>query len=202
MKESNNIIDVVKNAQKGDVKSFEYLVRKYSTPIYNLALRILNDEHEAQDVLQDTFLAAYEKLHTFNFQSHFYTWLYRIATNFALMRIRKNKNNVLSETDFEHQYEIPFQESLPSSTIWNPDKILLNEELKKRIEEGVRRLPPIYKTVFILRDIEGVSIKETSEILGISENNVKIRLKRARIYLKEYLEKIFSEKGLPYETQS
>lgn len=201
MKENGSIVDLVKKAQNGDVKSFEKLVKKYSAPIYNLALRILNNEHEAEDVVQDTFITAFEKLHTFNFQSHFYTWLYRIATNFALMRVRKNKNQPLSETDFEHQYEIPFNESFPSYQI-NADNLIINKELSKKLKEGIENLPPIYKTVFILRDLEGLSIKETSDILGITESNVKIRLKRARIFLKEFIEKAFSEEGFSYETRS
>lgn len=200
MNENGQIIELVKNAQQGDVSSFEKLVVQYSPSIYYLALKILNNEHDAQDIVQDTFLTAYEKLHTFNFQSHFYTWLYRIATNYALMRIRKNKKGILTESDFERQYEVPFQESVYSPDL-HAEQILINDELKKKLEEGINQLPPIYKAVFLLRDIEGLSIKETSEILGITESNVKIRLKRARIYLKEYLEKIFTEEGSSHEAR-
>lgn len=137
-------------------------------------------------------MAAYEKIDTFNFNSHFYTWLYRIATNFALMKIRKHKNMPVSESDFEHHYEVPFEESAVSHFI-KADDYLVNKELREKLEEAINQLPPIYKTVFILRDLEELSIKETAEILSITESNVKIRLKRARIFLKEYLEKVFAD---------
>ncbi len=198
LKTNDQINEWVIAAQNGDIKAFEHIVEEYNRQIYNLALKILQDKDDALDVMQDTFLTAYEKINSFNFKSKFYTWLYRIATNHALMKIRKNKKAPLSEHSFEKQYDIPFNESVRAID-FSAEKLLLNKELKKKLEAGIAELPEIYKAVFILRDIENLSIKETGMILGITESNVKIRLKRARIFLKEYIEKIFSEKGAAYE---
>ena len=188
-----DINNIVKKAQDGDLEAFELIVKKYNKRIYNLALRILQDNDDALDVMQDTFIAVFEKIKNFNFNSQFYTWLYRIATNFALMKIRKGKNSPFTESDFEKSFDGPFYDKVKTYD-FNAEKILLNKELKSYLDIAITKLPEIYKTVFILRDIEELSIKETSTILGITESNVKIRLKRARIFLKEQLQQFFSEK--------
>ncbi len=194
MNKNIDIESLVKKAHGGSVEAFEEIVSFYNKRIYNLALRILQNSDDALDVMQDTFLQAFQKIESFNFKSQFYTWLYRIATNFALMKIRKNKNVPVNESFFEKKNDFTFFDNTQSLD-FNAEQITINKELKSKLDDAIAGLPQIYKAVFILRDIEGLSIKETGEILGISENNVKIRLKRARMYLKEYLVDVFSEKG-------
>jgi RNA polymerase sigma-70 factor (ECF subfamily) len=161
-------------------------VNIYSERIYNLGLRILRNQDDAADVLQETFVAAYSKLETFDGRSNFFTWLYRIATNFALMKLRKEKKVVLADAQLESNFDRPDEMTLHE---WRdlPLKNMLNREFKKHLEEALNELPEIYKSVFILRDIENMSIKETGKVLNITESNVKIRLKRARMYLRENL---------------
>ncbi len=187
-----NVKELVKQAKKGDKEAFTQLVHLYSDRVYNLALRILKNPDDAADVLQETFLAVYEKIHTFDGRADFFTWLYRIATNFSLMRLRKKKRTVLADEDLEREFDSPDQVEISE---WQqvPLKGMLSEEFQKHLDEAVDSLPDIYKSVFILRDLENLSIKETSRILGITESNVKIRLKRARMYLREKLAGYMSE---------
>ncbi len=187
-----NVKELVKRAKKGDKEAFTQLVHLYSDRVYNLALRILKNPDDAADVLQETFLAVYEKIHTFDGRADFFTWLYRIATNFSLMRLRKKKRTVLADEDLEREFDSPDQVEIAE---WQqvPLKGMLSEEFRKHLDEAVDSLPEIYKSVFILRDLENLSIKETSRILGITESNVKIRLKRARMYLREKLAGYMSE---------
>ena len=192
MIDDSKINELVHKSKAGDVEAFEKIVTSYNKRIFNLAVRILQNNDDALDVMQDTFLTAFEKIDSFNFKSKFYTWLYRIATNYAFMKIRKNKNAPLNESVFEGKNNFAFFENTKSLD-FSAEQIIINKELKSKLDEAVAELPQIYKAVFILRDIEGLSIKETSEILDIAENNVKIRLKRARMFLKENLIDVFSE---------
>lgn len=186
MMESIDIQKLVLDAKNGDQQAFTNLVNIYSERIYNLGLRILRNQDDAADILQETFVAAYNKLSTFDGRSNFFTWLYRIATNFALMKLRKEKRVVLADSQIETQFDRPEQMTLHE---WRdlPLKNMLNNEFKKHLDDALNELPEIYKSVFILRDLENMSIKEASKILNITESNVKIRLKRARMYLRENL---------------
>ncbi len=184
---------LIEQAKQGDKAALSRLVNLYAERIYNLALRILRNKEDAEDVLQETFLAVVEKLHTFDGRSSFFTWIYRIATNASLMRLRKKKlvfQDLIDNDDF--------QETVESRVFidWSQDPSLsvYDEEVKQKIDEAVNKLSDIYRSVFILRDIEGLSIKETSEILGITEENVKIRLRRARQYLRDHLSDYFEER--------
>ncbi len=183
---------LVLKAKNGDEDAFTELVNIYSDRIYNLGLRILKSADDAADVLQETFLAVYEKINTFDGRADFFTWLYRIATNFALMKLRRDKRTVLTDEELEVNFDRPDQMQLEE---WRnlPLKGMLSEEFKKHLDEAVDSLPEIYKTVFVLRDLEDLSIRETSKILGITESNVKIRLKRARMFLRENLAHYMSE---------
>lgn len=186
IKKDHHIDQLVARVKKGDQTAFSELVDLFSERIYNLGLRILKNSDDAADVLQETFLAVYEKIDTFDGRSNFFTWLYRIATNFALMKLRKDKRTVYTDNDMEEQFDNPEKIQLHE---WQdlPLKDMLNNEFRKRLDTAIDRLPEIYRSVFILRDLENLSIKETSKILNITESNVKIRLKRARLYLREEL---------------
>ncbi len=183
---------LVKRAKKGDQSAFTELVELYSERIFNLALRILKNPDDASDVLQETFTAVYEKIESFDGRSNFFTWLYRIATNFSLMKLRKDKRTIYTDQDMEEQFDNPDKIQIHE---WQdlPLKDMLNDEFRKNLENAIDQLPEIYRSVFILRDVEEMSIKETSTILGITESNVKIRLKRARVYLREQLANYMDE---------
>lgn len=186
IKKDHHVDQLVARVKKGDQTAFTELVDLFSERIYNLGLRILKNSDDAADVLQETFLAVYEKIDTFDGRSNFFTWLYRIATNFALMKLRKDKRTVYTDNDMEEQFDNPEKIQLHE---WQdlPLKDMLNNEFRKRLDTAIDRLPEIYRSVFVLRDLENLSIKETSKILNITESNVKIRLKRARLYLREEL---------------
>ncbi len=177
---------LVKRAKSGDDDAFTELIELYSERIYNLGLRILRRPDDAADVLQETFIKVYEKINTFDGRADFFTWLYRIATNEALMRIRKEKRTVLSDNELEKYYDRPNSVEIQE---WQdvPLRDMLSREFKKHLDKAVEALPEIYRSVFVLRDLESISTRETSKILGITETNVKVRLKRARMYLREQL---------------
>jgi RNA polymerase sigma-70 factor (ECF subfamily) len=184
--ETGQVGYLVKKAKKGDQAAFTELVEIFSERIYNLGLRILKNPDDAADILQETFIAVYEKIDSFDGRSNFFTWLYRIATNFALMKLRKEKRTIYTDQDMEDQFDDPEKMQIHE---WQdlPLRDMLNSEFRKHLDDAIDQLPEIYRSVFVLRDLENMSIKETSHILGITESNVKIRLKRARVYLREEL---------------
>ncbi len=190
--DDKQIRELVREAKEGNDEAFTELVNIYSDRVYNLALRIVRQGDDAADVLQDTFIKVYEKIHTFDGRSSFFTWLYRIATNLSLMKLRKDKRTVLTVEDMETQFDRPNSTTIQE---WQalPLKNMLTEEFRKHLDEAVDSLPEIYRSVFVLRDLENLSIKESSKILGITETNVKVRLKRARMYLREKLAEYMSE---------
>ncbi|RMH78240.1 MAG: sigma-70 family RNA polymerase sigma factor [Calditrichaeota bacterium] len=190
--DNSEIREIVKRAKAGDETAFTQLVHLYSDRVYNLALRILRKPDDAADVLQETFIKVYEKIHTFDGRSNFFTWLYRIATNLSLMKLRRDRRTVLSDEELEVYYDRPNSVEIQE---WQdlPLQNMLSEEFQRHLEEAVDSLPEIYRSVFVLRDLENLSIKETSKILGITETNVKVRLKRARMYLRDRLAKYMSE---------
>ncbi|MBN1880678.1 MAG: sigma-70 family RNA polymerase sigma factor [Deltaproteobacteria bacterium] len=180
--------ELVKRAQENDYESFEELVRRYEKKIYGHAVRMLGNPEDAEDVLQETFLNAFRALESFRGESSFSTWIYRIATNNALMKIRKSGRGY---TEFED--EIPPPEMMRDRPYsWferNPREAFLEKELVDILNKAVNELPEKYRAIFLLRDVEGFSTQRASEVLGISESAAKSRLHRARMYLREYLEK-------------
>jgi len=185
--------EIIERAKKGDPQAQSILVNQYSKRVYNLALRILRNREEAEDVLQETFLTVINKLDTFDGRSSFFTWVYRIATNASLMLLRKKK---IRRANFRDNDLDPEQIYLTNVVDWTQDPTarIENKEIKQRIDEALSTLKEKYKTVFVLRDIEGLSTRETAEILDISEENVKIRLLRARQALRNYLSQYYEER--------
>ncbi len=185
--------EIIALAKKGDHKAQSILVNRYSGRVYNLALRILHNKEEAEDVLQDTFLTVINKLDMFDGRSSLFTWIYRIATNSALMTLRKKKirRNNIKSNDFD-----PEQQEIENLVDWSQDPTMSldNDEIRELIDKAMNTLKEKYRTVFILRDIEGLSTRETSKVLNITEENVKIRLLRARQSLRGYLSKYFDER--------
>lgn len=182
----------VEALRAGDKAEFARLVEAYSTPIYRLGLKMLASPEEAEDVLQTTFLKAFQHLPEFEGRSSLSTWLYRIAANEALMLLRRRRPELpLDDEPEEGPFPRPFQ-----FADWGklPEREMLSGEAKKLLDEAVRKLPEKLRVVFLLRDVEGLSIKETSDALNLSETAVKTRLLRARLRLREQLAVYFSER--------
>jgi len=184
----------------GDRAEFARLVDEYSSPIYRLGLRMLGNPQDAEDVLQNTFINALTHIQNFEGRSSLATWLYRIASNEALMLIRKKKPEVNLE-DVEGRDED--EDLKPTQFVdWSalPEDELLSGEGKKFLDEAIRTLPESLRIVFLLRDVEGLSIKETADALNLTETNVKTRLLRARMRLREGLSMYFGER-LPVRSE-
>lgn len=181
--------------QQGDRQAFARLVEETSTQIYRTARQILGDEQDAEDVLQETYMKALKALPTFEGRSSLSTWLHRIAVNEALMLIRKRKTPMVSVDDtqpFDSEEEGAEMEIVDFCCL--PENELLTAESRKFMDAAIQRLPENLKTVFVLRDLEGMSIQETSEVMQITENNVKTRLLRARLRLRQELAAYYAEK--------
>lgn len=184
----------VEALRAGDRAEFARLVDLASAPIYRLALKMLGDPQDAEDVLQNTFLKALQSLPEFEGRSNPLTWLYRIAVNEALMQIRRRKPQVeIDESVADDDENIPLPVQL---TDWCclPESDLLSAESRQALDEAIRTLPEKLRVVFLLRDIEGLSIRETAETLGLTETTVKTRLLRARLHLREQLSVYFGER--------
>jgi RNA polymerase sigma-70 factor (ECF subfamily) len=178
----------------GDRAEFARLVDAYSSPIYRLGLRMLGNPQDAEDVLQNTFLNVLTHISEFEGRSSLATWLYRIAANEALMLLRRKKPEVNLE-DFEANEEA--DDLQPTQFVdWSalPENQLLSGEGKQLLDRAIQILPEPMRLVFLLRDVEGLSIKETAEALNLTETNVKTRLLRARLSLREQLSAYYRER--------
>src|SRR5665213_1384376 len=187
-------VALVARAKAGDNAAFEQLVRQYERQIFRLAQHITPNRQDAEDIAQDVFVEAYEKLEQFQGNSKFSTWLVRIAVNESLMRLRKRKTSKTVSMDADVQTEdgaIPrdFAEWRP-----NPEQNYNQAELGEILRKTIQGLPPGFRTVFTLRDIENLSTEETAEALGLSVPAVKSRLLRARLQLRERLSRYFHKK--------
>lgn len=178
--------DLVRLAQDGNTRAFDELVKRYQQKVYQLAYKILRHEEDAAEALQDTFLSAYRGLKNFKSKSTFSTWLYRITTNASLMKYRKRRPNHLS---LEQSQNPEFEGETIELQDWSrqPLQELLDAETYAVMEEGLRRLPEGPRTVFVLRDLEELSNAEVAEILGVTVATVKSRLHRARILLRDWM---------------
>lgn len=180
--------------QAGEPLAFAQFVEENQSRVYNLALRMLNDPQEAEDVLQETFLNAYKALPEFQGRSSLSTWLYRIASNASLMRLRKKLPDTVS---VDEPLTLDTGDSVPRQLVdWSslPEDELLSSEARHMMDVAVSELPEPLRVVFVLRDLEGLSTAETGEILGLSEGAVKTRLHRARLKLREVLSSYYAER--------
>lgn len=178
----------------GDRAEFARLVEAYSELIYRLAIKMMNDPQDAEDVLQETFMKALRGIRQFDGRSSLSTWLYRIATNEALMALRRQKPDLIS-TDESLETEAGEQEPI-QIVDWCclPEEELMSAEAQRYLDVAIDHLTPSLRAVFVLRDIEGLSTQETGEILNLSETAVKTRLSRARLHLREELSGYFGKK--------
>jgi len=180
--------------RSGDRAEFARLVDAYYALIYRLALRMLDNAQDAEDVLQETFIKAYKHLKDFDGRSSLSTWLYRIATNEALMLIRRRKPEALS-IDEPSETGVGEEPEPKEIVDWCclPEETFISAEANAHLDRAVEKLPPTLRMVFILRDIQGLSTRETSEALNLSEMAVKTRLSRARLRLREDLTTYFGK---------
>src|SRR5437763_15978919 len=181
-------------AKKGDLEAFSELVKRYDRNVFRIAQHITHNEEDAQDVVQDAFLKAYEKLDQFQGNSKFYTWLVRIAVNESLMRLRRRRTGKMVSIDEDVETE---EGSVPRDLAdWAPDpeQNYSQSELGEILRKTIQGLPPGFRVVFALRDVEGLSTEETAEALGLSIPAVKSRLLRARLQLRERLSRYLKRK--------
>jgi RNA polymerase sigma-70 factor, ECF subfamily len=186
---------LVAKAKAGDNGAFSELVEHYERRVFRMAKQITQNEEDAEDVLQETFLKAFSHLEDFQGNSKFYTWLVRIAVNEALMKLRKRRSDKTVPLDdpIDTGEDVVIREI----AVWedDPEQRYSREELGGILDEAIQSLKPAYRTVFVLRDIEELSIEETAEALGLSISAVKSRLLRARLQLREKLTRLFKRKG-------
>ena len=183
--------ELVQRAKAGELDAFEMLTTRHEQRVYSLAMRMLRQEQDAEDVTQQTFLSALENLDGFRGEASFSTWLLRIASHAALKVIRKRKGletvSLEEATEAsEHSDSVPHPEYIAD---WrqSPEQLVQKREIQRLLNEALARLDEKHRLVFLLRDVEGLSIKETADTLGLSEANTKVRLLRARLQLREQL---------------
>jgi RNA polymerase sigma-70 factor (ECF subfamily) len=179
---------LVAGLKAGDDSAFEEVLRRYETKVYSLVRSLTRNDSDAQDALQDAFLSVFRKIRTFREASSLSTWIYRIAVNAALMKLRgrKRDRNSVSIDEFLPQFDASGHRLLPeTSAPARADDLLERKELAEFLREAIRSLPPDHRTVFVLRDQEGLSTEEVAGVLGLSVPAVKSRLHRARLYLRE-----------------
>ncbi len=187
---------LVAAAKRGDHAAFEELVNRYEAKIYRLTMNITRNNEDAEDAMQDAFLKAYSHLKDFEGGSRFYTWLVRIAANEALMRLRKRRPN-----QFSLDEPVAGEEDLMPRDLedWgpSPEQRYAQTEMGDILQRLIGELPPDFRTVFVLRDMEELSTEETAKLLGISIPAVKSRLLRARLKLREKLDRYFRQGRQP-----
>ncbi|MBA4375676.1 MAG: RNA polymerase subunit sigma-24 [Anaerolinea sp.] len=195
MIEDNNLYspEFINRLKSGNREAFTQLVEETSSKIYNLALRMLEKEQDAEDVLQETYIKALRNISSFEGRSSVLTWLYRIATNEALMIMRKHKTSgTVVDIDKDDDEDGEGLQIVDWCCL--PESEMMSKETQIKLQEAANLLSPLLKAVFLLRDVERLSGQETALILGINEDAVKTRLVRARLKLRERLTGYFSER--------
>lgn len=176
---------LLKALRKRDSDAFAHLFDLYSDKIYRLSVSLLKDEVAAEGVVQDTFLRLIERLDQFEGRANLGTWLYRIAYNLSIDRLRKRKPDIVLEDEPEDgRYPAPIH--LIDWKQW-PEQLLTDAEVTAELDKAIAALPEKFRVIFVLREIEGLSTKETAKITGLSMSATKVRLHRARLFLREHL---------------
>lgn len=191
----DNDIELVTSIQAGDHERYSELIQRYEPVLYNFGLKLCGDTHDAEDLVQDTFLNVFKYLKNFRYETKFKNWLYRIATSVCIKKRRKSKyapDRELSLDEFLPQDEAAVESEVP---LWAavPLEQLLNEELGNTLKDAILGLPEKYRVVLVLRDIEGFSTEESAQILNLTPANIKVRLHRARLFLKDKLKAYFKD---------
>jgi RNA polymerase sigma-70 factor (ECF subfamily) len=187
---ADNEAQLVAEAKSGDLAAFDQLVSRYERKIFRLTMHITQNREDAEDAMQEAFLKSYEHLPNFQGDSRFYTWLVRIAVNQALMKLRKRRPNQVSlDEPTETEDDLVAHEIRDWEP--SPEQRYAQTELHEILRQAIAQLGPDYRTVFTLRDVEGISTEETAQLLGISVPAVKTRLLRARLKLRGILSTYF-----------
>ena len=189
----DNDFDLIQAFNSGQTEKFQDLVKRYEQKLYNFSLRMCRNTSDAEDMIQDTFLNVFKYLKNFRHETKFKNWLYKVAASTCIKKRRKSK--------FAPDKELSLDEFLPNDEAEKPDSVpewamlpldkLLNQELSSVINKTILTLPKKYRVVIILRDIEGFGTAETAQILNLSPSNVKVRLHRARLFLRDKLKGYF-----------
>ena len=185
-------LDLVHASKDGKMAAFEQLVKRYDRRLLRIAQSVTHNKEDSQDAVQEAFLKAYQNLSEFREASQFSTWLIRITVNQSLMKLRKQRTakEVSLDEDFQSDEDVlPLEvaDRAPS-----PEQIYGTSELRNTLMRALEGLRPILRTVFVLRDVEGLSIHQTAEVLNVSQTAVKARLWRARLQLRVRLKQYFS----------
>jgi RNA polymerase sigma-70 factor (ECF subfamily) len=185
--------DLIQRINSGQIDQFHELVKRYEHKLYNFSLRMCREHQDAEDMVQDTFLNVFRYLKDFRYETKFKNWLYKVAASSCIKKRRKSK--------FAPERELSLDEFRPSDEAETPDQVpewaqmpldkLLNAELTGAVHQGILAIPKKYRMVIVLRDIEGFSTAETAQILNLSPANVKVRLHRARLFLRNKLKGYF-----------
>jgi RNA polymerase sigma-70 factor, ECF subfamily len=188
--------ELVRRAKAGTLDAFEELVSRHERRVFTIARRITGNDHDAEDVTQQTLLDAVEHLGEFREEASFGTWLLRIATYAALKVLRKRRGlptvSLDEATSPDEEGAIPHPEFIAD---WrqSPARLVAQNETRRLIDDALAQLDEKHRLVFLLRDVEGLSVRETAEALSLSEANVKVRLLRARLQLREQLTRVFGD---------
>jgi RNA polymerase sigma-70 factor (ECF subfamily) len=193
-------LELLRRAREGDFEAFSSLVERFQRRVFAVARRIVGNQHDAEDITQQTFLSVMDHLDDFREESSVATWILRIATNHALKLLRKRRGLPTESIDApagdgEDSYAtLPHPEFIAQ---WRdePARLAQQREVRQLIDAALDELPEKYRVVFVLRDVEGLSVKETAEALGLSESNVKVRLLRARLDLRERLTRVLGDES-------
>lgn len=190
----DNDTQLVTAIQAGRYEHFGELVQRYERLLYNFGLKLCGQSEDAEDLVQDTFINVFKYLKNFRYETKFKNWLYRIATSVCIKKRRKSKfapDRELSLDEFLPQDEANIEQELPPWAAL-PSEQLLNEELGYTLKQAILALPEKYRMVLVLRDIEGFSTEESAQILNLSPSNIKVRLHRARLFLRDQLKAYFN----------
>jgi RNA polymerase sigma-70 factor, ECF subfamily len=178
---------LVSRAVQGDKNALSEIVLKNEQMVYNTALRLVANTDDAECVLQETFLKVFQALPDFKGESSLSTWIYRIATNYALMRLRDKKKDFKGMDNVENQISKATVTAFNRSIGNNPLRAVMNSELRQTMDKAIADLPPKFRSVFVLKDVEGFSLKEIADMLNLSLAAVKSNLHRARLFLRDRL---------------
>ncbi len=184
--------EAIRLAQQGDAAAFERIYRLHSRRVYALCLRMVGNTAEAEDLTQEAFLQLFRKIHTFRGESAFSTWLHRLSVNVVLMRLRKKS---LPETSLEEVTEPDEETGGPRKEVGGPDMLLSGSIDRIHLRRAIDQLPPGYKSVFVLHDVQGYEHNEIAEIMGCSIGNSKSQLHKARTRLRELLQEAQRDKA-------
>jgi RNA polymerase sigma factor (sigma-70 family) len=184
--------EVINRILQGEKDLYAIIVRRYNQRLYRVGMSLLNDDAEVEDVMQVAYINAYQNLGGFAFKSSFSTWLTRILINECLLRIkRRGKTIIMNDENMENEMR-----QRPLAENQTPVAKILNAELKTILEDAIQRLPEMYRTVFVMREIENMNVAETQECLSLSEANVKVRLNRAKAMLRTLLADYYEKEDI------